>query len=116
MYEVKGANMQIRRIAAAVGLVSLLAGPALAGGDNGGYRTMGQYSDGESNPLRIVAYAIAPVGFLAEWLVTRPLFRLVSQQDTAPIFSYTPQAGFDYETYQEGLSTGVTFEDPHAMD
>jgi hypothetical protein len=41
---------------------------------------------------------------------------LVSQQDTAPIFSYTPQAGFDYETYQEGLSTGVTFEDPQAMD
>jgi len=108
--------MELRRIAAAVGIVALLAGPALAGDGSSSYRTMGQYTDGESNPLRLVAYALAPAGFLAEWLVMRPIFRLVSQQDTAPIFSYTPQAGFDYETYQEGLSTGVTFEDPQAMD
>ena len=108
--------MKLRQMAAAVGIVAFLAGPALAGGDGTVYRTTGQYTDGEANPLRLVAYAIAPAGFLIEWLVTRPLFRLVSQQDTAPIFSYTPQAGFDYETYQEGLSTGVTFEDPHAME
>lgn len=88
----------------------------MAGGNDGSYRTVGQYTDGDSNPLRILALAVAPAGFLAEWLVMRPIFRLVSQEDTAPIFSYTPQAGFDYETYQEGLSTGVTFEDPQAMD
>lgn len=107
--------MKLSRIAAAAGIVAILAGPAVAGSGES-YRTMGTYTDGESNPLRLVAYAIAPAGFLAEWLVMRPIFRLVSQQDTAPIFSYTPQAGFDYETYQEGLSTGVTFEDPEAMD
>jgi hypothetical protein len=108
--------MELRRIAAAVGIVALLAGPAMAGGNDESYRTVGRYTDGDSNPLRILALAVAPAGFLAEWLVMRPIFRLVSQEDTAPIFSYTPQAGFDYETYQEGLSTGVTFEDPQAMD
>ncbi len=81
-----------------------------------GYHTMGTYNDGEAHPLRLVSFAVAPVGYLAEWLVTRPIFRVVSQQDMAPIFSYTPQAGFDYETYAEGLSTGVTFEEPQTMD
>lgn len=76
------------------------------------YHLVGEYNDGESHPLRLASFALAPVGFLAEWLVTRPIHRLVAQQDLAPIFSYTPIAGYDYETYQEGLSTGVTFEDP----
>lgn len=107
--------MNFRRFVVAAGLVALMAGPAVAGA-NGDSQTMGQYNDGESNPLRLIALAIAPAGFLIEWLVVRPIFRVVSQQDTAPVFSYTPQAGFDYETYQEGLSTGVTFEDPHAME
>jgi len=112
--------MKLRRFAVALGIVTLISSRALAGGPagsySGPYETMGQYSDGEAHPLRLVAFAVAPAGYLIEWLITRPIFRLVSQQDTAPIFSYTPQAGFDYETYQEGLSTGVTFEDPHAME
>lgn len=83
---------------------------------DGGYHLMGTYNDGESHPLRLVSFAVAPVGYLAEWLVTRPIHRIVAQQDMAPIFSYTPQAGFDYETYEEGLSTGVTFEEPQSLD
>ena len=99
--------MKIRRLVVALALVACVATRASAAG---------VYNDGEANPLRLVAFAIAPVGYLAEWLITRPIFRVVSQDDMAPVFSYTPQAGFDYETYQEGLSTGVTFEDPHGMD
>jgi hypothetical protein len=99
--------MKIRRLVVALALVVCAATRASA---------VGVYNDGEANPLRLVAFAIAPVGYLAEWLITRPIFRVVSQDDMAPVFSYTPQAGFDYETYQEGLSTGVTFEDPHGMD
>ena len=83
---------------------------------DGGYHLMGNYNDGESHPLRLVSFALAPVGYLAEWLVTRPIHRVVAQQDMAPIFSYTPQAGFDYETYEQGLSTGVTFEEPQSLD
>jgi len=70
------------------------------------------YDDSEAHPLRIVAYALHPVGYLAEWLITRPLHRLVSQDDMAPVFGYVPHTGFDYETYQEGLSTGVSYEVP----
>jgi hypothetical protein len=95
------------RVVAALGTLALvvaLASPA---------RAQGQYDDGQAHPLRVVAYLVAPAGYLAEWLVTRPLFRVVSQDDTAPIFAYTPQGGFDYETYEEGLSTGVTFESPY---
>ncbi|HEY8516982.1 MAG TPA: hypothetical protein VIS07_15845 [Candidatus Binatia bacterium] len=102
--------MKLRRRLIATGtalaLLACVAAPA---------RAQGQYDDGQAHPLRVLAYLVAPAGFLAEWLVTRPLFRLVSQDDTAPIFSYTPQGGFDYETYEEGLSTGVTFESPYTV-
>ncbi|MEW6270476.1 MAG: hypothetical protein AB1689_14390 [Thermodesulfobacteriota bacterium] len=102
--------MKLRRRLLATGtalaLLACVATPA---------RAQGQYDDGQAHPLRVVAYLVAPAGFLAEWLVTRPLFRLVSQDDTAPIFAYTPQGGFDYETYEEGLSTGVTFESPYKV-
>jgi hypothetical protein len=90
----------------ALALIGCLASPA---------RAQGQYDDGQAHPLRLVAYLVAPAGYLAEWLVTRPFFRIVSQEDNAPIFSYTPQGGFDYETYEEGLSTGVTYESPYSV-
>jgi len=105
--------MKLRRgretVVAALGALALMvsiASPA---------RAQGQYDDGQAHPLRLVAYLVAPAGFLAEWLVTRPFFRVVSQEDNAAIFAYTPQGGFDYETYEEGLSTGVTFESPYRV-
>jgi hypothetical protein len=97
----------LEKVVAALGAFALilsLASPA---------RAQGQYDDGQAHPLRVLAYLVAPAGYLAEWLVTRPFFRVVSQEDNAPIFAYTPQGGFDYETYEEGLSTGVTFESPY---
>jgi len=98
-----------KTIVAAIGTLALMvsiASPA---------RAQGEYDDGQANPLRIVAYLVAPAGFLAEWLVMRPFFRIVSQEDNQAIFAYTPQGGFDYETYEEGLSTGVTFESPYRV-
>ena len=90
----------------ALALIGCLASPA---------RAQGQYDDGQAHPLRLVAYLVAPAGYLAEWLVTRPFFRIVSPMRSAPIFSYTQQGGFDYETYEEGLSTGVTYESPYSV-
>ncbi len=108
--------MKLPRVLVAVGLVAALAGPAVAGPSAEAYRTVGVYNDGDSNPLRLLGLAVAPAGYLAEWLITRPFMRLVSQDSMAPIFSYTPLSGFDYETYEEGLSTGVSFEAPSGMD
>jgi hypothetical protein len=94
------------RLAMALAIVACLASSA---------RAVGDYDDSQSHPLRLVAYAMHPVGYLAEWLVMRPLHRIVSQDDMAPIFGYVPHTGFDYETYQEGLSTGVSYEVPQGV-
>ena len=37
-----------------------------------------EYDDSQSNPLRIVAYVVNPVGVLLEWVVARPFHFLVS--------------------------------------
>lgn len=44
--------------------------PALAAWD--------EYDDSQSNPLRIAAYLIHPIGWLAEWTIFRPFHLLVS--------------------------------------
>lgn len=48
------------------------------------------YDDSQSNPLRIAAYALNPVGFAVEWLVTRPIHALVSQPELERIFGHEP--------------------------
>ncbi|HAC80495.1 MAG: hypothetical protein P8K76_12165 [Candidatus Binatia bacterium] len=88
----------LRKIAAAVMVVMLLAAPA---------RAVDDYDDSQSNPFRIIAYVLHPIGYAVEWLFTRPFYRLVSQDDLEPIFGHVPHEGFDYESYSEGLSTGV---------
>ena len=96
--------MKLARTAAAIGLVFALAGPASA---------VDAYDDGQAHPLRLAAYLLHPIGYLGEWLVTRPLHRIFSQDDLEPISGHVPHQGFDYETYTEGLSTGVSYEDPY---
>jgi len=97
--------MKTARSLAALALVVALASPALA---------VDRYDDGQAHPLRLVAYVLHPIGYLGEWLITRPFHRLVSQEDLEPVFGHTPHAGFDYETYTEGLSTGASYEAPYA--
>ena len=70
--------MMLAATAAVVGVMS--ATPALAS----------EYDDLQSHPLRIVAYLIHPVGFAAEWLLTRPFHEVVSQPDLEPVFGHGP--------------------------
>ena len=60
------------------------------------------YDDSESNPLRLAAYALYPVGFALEWLMTRPIHVVVSQPKLEPVFAHVPhESPFgDYEPYQ----------------
>jgi hypothetical protein len=95
--------MRFSRLIVALGFVVCLASNA---------RAMGDYDDSQAHPLVLLYYVLHPIAYAAEWLVTRPFHRLVSQDDLAPISGYTSHTGFDYETYQEGLSTGVSFEPP----
>lgn len=90
----------IRSLAAIIALSAVLAAyprPASAAWDD--------YDDSQSNPLRLMAYAAYPVGFLAEWLVMRPLhflFAATPAQEAffghhphPPIFS-DPEPGYDF--------------------
>jgi hypothetical protein len=59
------------------------------------------YDDSESHPLRLVAYAVHPVGFALEWLVARPIHFLVSQPQLERVFGHVPHenAYGDYPPY-----------------
>jgi hypothetical protein len=48
------------------------------------------YDDSQSHPLRLAAYALHPVGFALEWLVTRPIHAIVSQPELERVFGHTP--------------------------
>ena len=97
--------MKLSRIIAAAGLLfALAATPAQA---------IDEYDDSQSNPLRIAAYLLHPIGYAAEWLIARPFHQVVAQDDLSAIFGHTAHEGFDYESYTEGLSTGVTYELPY---
>ena len=51
-----------------------------------------EYDDSQSNPLRLLAYVIHPVGYTLEWLVTRPFHEVVAQPDLEPIFGHDAHA------------------------
>ncbi len=60
------------------------------------------YDDSESHPLRLVAYAIHPVGFTIEWLVMRPLHFMVSSPELERISGHVPHENpfGDYRAYE----------------
>jgi hypothetical protein len=58
-----------------------------------------EYTDEDSHPLRVAAYILAPVGFLLEWTVARPIHYIATDTFLAPVFNgdvseptYTPPA------------------------
>ena len=64
-----------------------------------------EYDDSQSNPLRVAAYLLHPVGWLAEWTLFRPLHFLVSATEpleeffghhSHPQILAEPQPHFDY--------------------
>jgi outer membrane protein OmpA-like peptidoglycan-associated protein len=40
-----------------------------------------EYDDSQSNPFRVAAYLLHPVGWLAEWIIFRPLHAIVSANE-----------------------------------
>jgi hypothetical protein len=46
-----------------------------------------EYTDEDSQPLRIIAYLMAPLGFILEWGVARPLHYVATDTFLAPIFN-----------------------------
>lgn len=48
------------------------------------------YDDSQSHPLRLIAYAVNPIGFGVEWLFTRPIHFLVSEPQLERVFGHGP--------------------------
>src|SRR5262245_17201906 len=59
-----------RVLASALCVIALSSQPARAAWD--------EYDDSQSNPLRVTAYLMYPLGWLAEWTIFRPLHFIVS--------------------------------------
>ena len=77
--------------------VVLLGAPSAA-------RAHDAYDDSESNPLRLAAYGLYPVGFMLEWIVMRPMHFVVSNPQLERVFGHVPhESPFGgYEPYEPG--------------
>ncbi len=56
-----------------------------------------EYTNEDSQPMRLAAYVISPLGFMLEWGITRPLHYVATDTFLAPVFGgnenvepYTP--------------------------
>jgi outer membrane protein OmpA-like peptidoglycan-associated protein len=56
------------------------------GGPRLGFTAPDEYDDSQSNPFRVAAYLLHPVGWLTEWIVFRPFHFLVSATEPQEAF------------------------------
>ena len=57
--------------------------------------------DDSEHPLRYVAYAIHPIGIALEYIVFRPIHKLVSlNKATSVTFGHDPRKGDEYYTWK----------------
>jgi hypothetical protein len=50
-----------------------------------------EYQDEDSQPIRLIAYVLAPLGFTLEWCVARPMHYVANDTALAPVFNgYQP--------------------------
>lgn len=75
----------MKRIAITIALAA-----CLVGGGAPRAHAHDAYNDSDSNPLKIAAWAVAPAGFVLEWMVTRPIHFLVSNPSLERVFNHSP--------------------------
>jgi outer membrane protein OmpA-like peptidoglycan-associated protein len=70
----------------AIGLVC-----AFTLGSQPSFAAWDEYDDSQSNPLRVAAYLLHPIGWLAEWTIFRPFHLIVSTTEPQEaFFGHTP--------------------------
>jgi len=82
-----------------------------------------EYDESQANPLRLLAYALYPAGFLTEWFVTRPFHFVVSaskpqeeffgHRPHPPIFA-DPEPGYDFGLPRRRPTPGPAVRKPAA--
>ncbi|HVN29915.1 MAG TPA: hypothetical protein VMT64_15570 [Candidatus Binataceae bacterium] len=70
-----------------VALIVGVPNPAAAQYSDTDRQNPAEYTDEDSQPLRIVAYIVAPIGFLLEWGVARPIHYVATNTFLAPVFN-----------------------------
>ena len=84
----------MKRLIICVSLMGVLAlsGSALAFPDD-------EYDDSQSNPLRVAAYLLSPVGLGLEYAIFRPFHWLISRNETdEKVFGHTPHGPEELRT------------------
>jgi len=72
-----------------------------------------EYTDEDSNPLKLISYLLSPVGFMLEWTVARPLHYLATESSLAPIFAGVDEDETDYAN--AGVSAPIAELPPSDM-
>jgi hypothetical protein len=80
----------MKRLIAALMMVSVLSLAAPAARAYAEADELDQYEDAFSNPLRLAYYVAHPIGFTVEWLIMRPFHYLISRPYLDNVFGYEP--------------------------
>jgi len=69
-----------------------------------------EYTQEDSQPLKLIATILSPVGFLLEWTIARPMHYLSTNSSTAPIFG----GGNDFNDFDSPRYSTVNIPAPIA--
>ncbi len=72
----------MKRLLAAMLIIAALALPAAAA------QPVDEYDDSQSNPFRVAAYLLYPVGYALEWIIFRPMHWVVAQPNLVNVFGH----------------------------
>jgi hypothetical protein len=77
----------MRRAAIVLGAALILCAPSFAHAQYSDLDKQNpkEYTDDDSQPLKILSYVLAPIGFALEWGIARPLHYLATDTFLAPV-------------------------------
>jgi outer membrane protein OmpA-like peptidoglycan-associated protein len=83
-----------------------------------GFAAPDEYDESQSNPLRVAAYLVHPIGVIAEWLLFRPFHYLVSAtEQNEKLFGHRPHPPLLAEpqpVYDFGMPRRIPFKQAHS--